>query len=182
MGVAKKNTYSFADDVLKTWLRRLVNMKGVCHEKQNKPFSGRIPMIELQSMSESQHQQLFVSWLENNSILHYAVKNEGKRSLANGARMKSEGLRKGVPDLCIPVMRGGYGGLYIEMKDPKERLKTPRKQANGYLKSGGESAKQIEWIMLLREQGYKVEVCYTWEEARYATQEYLALENPLLVK
>ena len=73
----------------------------------------------------------------------YAVPNAAKRSPRQGAYMKAEGLKAGVPDICLPVARGGYNGLYIEMK----------------IKGNKPTEKQLEWHVALREQGYRVEVC-----------------------
>lgn len=52
--------------------------------------------------------------------LLFHIPNEGKRSPWTGARMRSEGLKSGVPDLCLPVARSGYHGLYIELKAGKK--------------------------------------------------------------
>ena len=30
--------------------------------------------------------------------------------------MRREGLRKGVVDICLPIPRGGFHGLYVECK------------------------------------------------------------------
>jgi len=35
-----------------------------------------------------------------------------------GATLKAMGLRAGAPDLFLAMMRGGYGGLYLEIKGP----------------------------------------------------------------
>lgn len=53
--------------------------------------------------------------------LLYHVPNEGKRTWRTGARLKSEGLKPGVPDLCLPVARGKYHGLYVELKRRDQR-------------------------------------------------------------
>lgn len=60
----------------------------------------------------------------------YHIPNEGKRK--NGAKLKRIGLRKGIPDLCLPVPKMGFNGLYIELKKIhlKRRVKNKR---NGYL-------------------------------------------------
>lgn len=75
--------------------------------------------------------------------LIFHIPNEGKRTERNGARLKKEGLKKGIPDLFLPVARGKFHGLFIEMK-----------------KAGGKtSIEQKHWIAKLRKQGYLVEVC-----------------------
>lgn len=82
--------------------------------------------------------------------LMYHIPNEGKRSRRTGARLKAEGLRGGVPDICLPVARGGHHGLYIEMK----RVKNSRA-----------TQEQLEWIEDLIGQGYVAAVCRGCGEA-----------------
>ena len=53
--------------------------------------------------------------------LLFHVPNGGKRNAAEAARFKAMGVKAGVPDLCLPVPRGGYAGLYIEMKYGKKQ-------------------------------------------------------------
>ena len=78
--------------------------------------------------------------------LLYHVPNGGKRD-----------AKTGVPDLCLPVARGGYHSLYIELKVGKNTT----------------SPKQKEWIAALRQQGNYVSVCYGWEEAKETIENYL---------
>ena len=90
--------------------------------------------------------------------LLYHVPNEGKRSRTAGARMKAEGLKKGVPDLCLPVARGKWHGLYIELKRTK---------------GGRVSQAQREWLDALEREGYAAAVAYGWEQAREMIAAYL---------
>ena len=53
-------------------------------------------------------------WPELNLLYH--VPNGGSRHRMEAAHLKQQGVRAGVPDLCLPVARGGCHGLYIEMK------------------------------------------------------------------
>jgi len=94
-------------------------------------------------------------------VLLYAVPNGGHRHKATAARLKAEGVRRGVPDVCLPVARSGAHGLYIE-------LKTERGKA---------TFEQLGWIRALRRQGYVAEVCHGWESARSMIEHYLA-EGP----
>ncbi len=71
--------------------------------------------------------------------LLFAVPNQAARDPANQSRMKAEGLISGVPDLILPVARGGYFGWAGEMKR---------------LKSGSLSPEQREYILALRGGGY----------------------------
>jgi hypothetical protein len=48
----------------------------------------------------------------------FAVPNGGKRAPAVAAKLKAEGVRRGVPDVWCPVPRDRYCGLVIEFKRP----------------------------------------------------------------
>lgn len=71
---------------------------------------------------ESAEQEAVFQWAALNSGKYpelqfmYHVANEGKRTARYGAELKRMGLKNGVPDICLPVPRGNYHGLYIEMK------------------------------------------------------------------
>jgi hypothetical protein len=88
----------------------------------------------------------------------YSVPNGGARSATTAALMRAEGVRRGVPDLVLPVARGGHFGLYVEMKRPG-RHSTTREQR--------------EWIAGLIEQGYRAVVCVGWDAAREEIVRYL---------
>ena len=90
----------------------------------------------------------------------YHIPNGGSRNQIEAANLKKQGVRAGVPDLCLPVARGKYHGLYIEMKYGKNNL----------------SEKQKEWLSKLSEQGYATAVCYGWEAAAKVLEKYIALE------
>lgn len=87
------------------------------------------------------------------------IPNEGKRSKSYGARLKRMGLRKGFPDLIIPLVRGKYHGLFIEMK------------YNG----GKTSTDQDDWLNRLASEGYACAVCYSAEDAIRLIEKYLKL-------
>lgn len=90
-------------------------------------------------------------------LMHH-IPNGGKRSKSEAARFKAQGVKAGVPDIFLPCARGGYHGLYIELK---------------HTKGGKLSAAQKEWIDALRGRGYKVIVCYGFDEAREVIINYL---------
>ncbi len=90
--------------------------------------------------------------------LCYAIPNGGYRTKTTARLMHSEGVVGGVPDLHIPIPRGGYASLYIEMK-------------NG--KAGRLSDHQKELIPRLQAYGNKVVVCRTVEKFRKEVDEYL---------
>ena len=112
---------------------------------------------------ESEAQAMLITWTGYMQArypelkLLYHIPNEGKRSKATGARLVRMGLKKGVPDLCLPVARGKWHGLYIEMK------------ADG----GKPMPEQEEWLSDLRAQGYLCIVSWSFEYARDCIMNYL---------
>jgi hypothetical protein len=114
--------------------------------------------------TESAEQQALFQWAALQSgkypelVLLYHVPNGGSRHKAEAGRLRAEGVKSGVPDLCLPVARAGYHGLYIELKR---------------LKGGRTSANQEAWLERLEEQGYAVRLCKGWEAAARAILEYL---------
>lgn len=44
-------------------------------------------------------------------------------------KAKRSGMKKDMPDLHLPVARGGYHALFIEMKEPKKGRVRPGQQA-----------------------------------------------------
>ena len=91
--------------------------------------------------------------------LMYHVLNEGKRSAVTGSRLKQAGLKPGVPDIVLPVARGGYIGLYIELKYGKNKV----------------TENQKTWLRDLREHNHLTAVCYGWEQAKELIESYLRL-------
>lgn len=91
----------------------------------------------------------------------YHIPNGGKRGKAEAARFKAQGVKAGIPDIHLPVARGGYHSLYIELKR---------------LEGGTVSKEQKDRIADLREEGNRVEVCKGWEDAAQVIIDYLMLE------
>ena len=113
--------------------------------------------------AESDHQQALFQWAKlmqaqypELSLLH-AIGNGGKRNLIEAVRMKREGVLAGVSDIFLPVSRGGFHGLYIELKVGK----------------GKASDSQEWWIAETTKQGYYSTVCYGWVEASETIKKYL---------
>jgi hypothetical protein len=117
---------------------------------------------------ELDEQQTVAEWAEWSTgkypelKLLYHITNEGKRSLANGAALKRAGLKKGVPDLCLPCAKGGYHALYIEMK--KDKKCKPTKD-------------QKEWLANLNAAGNLAVVCHSADEAIETLKRYLNLKE-----
>ena len=111
---------------------------------------------------ETLEQQALFDWAKISGIpdleLLHAIPNGGHRNKATAGRLKAEGVKRGVPDIFLPVPKNGYHGMYIEMK----------RQKGGKL-----SVEQKEWCNRLFRNGYKVFVAEGWVEAREAILEYL---------
>lgn len=114
--------------------------------------------------TEAQEQITLMNWAALQSgkypelKLLYHVPNGGSRNKAEAGRLRAEGVKAGVPDLCLPVARGEYHGLYIELKRQR---------------GGRASGNQVEWLDALSRQGYKVALCYGWEAAAGTILRYL---------
>lgn len=112
--------------------------------------------------SEHQIQCAYFTWARLHAVARraYAVPNGGERHVAVAAKLKAEGVRKGVLDVCLPVAAGGAHGLYIEFKAGRNNL-TPE---------------QAEEAAALVRDGYAVAVCWDAVKAVNLTLIYLAGE------
>ena len=116
-------------------------------------------------LSEAEEQCKLMAWAEYcvwagvypELALLFAIPNGGKRNAAEAAHLKRQGVKAGVPDLCLAVPRGAYHGLYIELK-----VGTNKPTEN-----------QLAWLKLLKQHGYAVAVCYGAEEAKDVIDKYL---------
>jgi hypothetical protein len=91
----------------------------------------------------------------------YAIPNGGKRDPITANRLKSEGVKSGISDICLPFSKQGYHGFYLEMKKPK----------------GKESPEQKEFGAFLTSQGYLYTMCDSWDKARDAITWYLGQQE-----
>ena len=114
--------------------------------------------------TEADEQILLMQWAAYNrgkypelGMLHH-IPNGGSRNRIEAARLKAQGVCPGVPDLCLPVARGGFHGLYIELK----------RQRGGRL-----SGDQRAWLEALNRNGYRAVRCDGWEEATQVIAQYL---------
>ena len=76
---------------------------------------------------------------------------------ANSHRMVGEGVRSGIPDVCLPWPNQKYHGLYIELK----------------IKTGRVSQEQKACLDYLNSVGYRAVICWSWIEAWKAIEDYL---------
>ena len=90
----------------------------------------------------------------------YHIPNGGKRNPCEAARMKKMGVRAGVADYHLPVPRGAYTGLWIELKA------TPPHDA-------AVQSNQREWLGKMQDQGAVAVVCKGWMQAKRVIEWYL---------
>lgn len=111
--------------------------------------SGRWPMLEL----------LYA--IPNGGVrpARERIDKRGKkvRYSVEAQKLRTEGVKPGVPDICLPVASGTFHGLYIELKTL----------------TGSPSEAQRCWVAALVRQGYRAEVCRGWEQARRVIEDYL---------
>lgn len=104
-----------------------------------------------------------VAWFRYSYPKHliFAIPNGGQRNTIVASKMKTEGVLAGVPDLCIPVARDGFHGLYVELKTGKNKL----------------TQNQQHIIQKLQNEGYKCEICYSFDDFVFLVNNYLKIER-----
>ena len=119
--------------------------------------------------TEEQEQIALFSWARRLSAyipelaIMYHIPNGGSRRPREGVYLRASGVLSGVPDICLPVPRGGYGALYIELKR---------------VKRGVLSRNQKAMIEALNDAGNLAIVCKGAAEAEARILEYLGREAP----
>ena len=112
--------------------------------------------------SEAAEQSALMQWCawqrDARYRLLFAIPNGERRDKLTAARLKAQGVRSGVPDLCLPVAAGCWHGLFIELK-----------RADG----GRVAPEQVQWLAALDAQGYLAVVCRGFDEARLVLSFYL---------
>ena len=93
----------------------------------------------------------------------FAIPNGGYRTKAGAGKLRAMGVKKGVPDIFLPVKRGEFLGLFLELKRPAEEGK----------RAGQTSPEQKVWIEYLKKAGYGAAVCFGFDHARQMLIDYL---------
>jgi hypothetical protein len=135
-------------------------------------------MAQKPKIDEHQHQSDLFQWVDlqmnaypelrffhaipNGAKLPYTRRQDGTRFSRQAVYLKREGLRSGVPDTCLPVPRGSYNGLYIEMKTEK----------------GKPTEEQLAFLTFLNSQGYFACLCHGFQAAITVLEWYLNLPKP----
>lgn len=114
-------------------------------------------------MKENEEQSLLFQWAEWHPLLSgmFHIPNGEKRDAVTGARLKRMGVKAGIPDIFLPIPKGQWHGLFIEMKTDKGRV----------------SENQKTMIEHLRNNGYRVEVCRGFLKAKEVIEEYMQWAN-----
>lgn len=112
--------------------------------------------------SEAQEQKALFEWAEYFPALKWlhAIPNGGRRDKKEAADLKRQGVKAGVSDIFLPLPKGKYHGLYIEMK----------------VKGNKPTEKQTEFLEYAKGAGYAVAVTYSAEEAIKVITMYLKEE------
>jgi hypothetical protein len=122
-------------------------------------------------MSEHDEQVAVIDWCFHNIYrypnldLIYAIPNGamlggGRIGAMRMNALKAEGLRPGVSDLCLPVARRGFHGMYLEMKTL----------------TGKPSENQLEFMAGVESEGYYTALCKGSEKAINELEWYLGKE------
>lgn len=132
---------------------------------------------------ESGEQKAVFAWAALNVGKHPCLKWLHAIPNANSHKQVAEGVRSGISDICLPYPKiltikhdslfpfstddcieiKQIAGLYIELKTEKRRNQ----------KNGGCSDDQLKFIEYANSVGYKAQVCYGWQEAVKAIEDYL---------
>lgn len=115
--------------------------------------------------NEDKEQMTLIKWTQQPAIrkaypclkLLFHIPNERKCSPQQGKILKLMGVKKGVPDLFLPVPIGKYSGLWIEMKT----------------ENGKPLEEQMWWQTELTKQGYMAVICYGWIMASRTITDYM---------
>lgn len=93
----------------------------------------------------------------------YAIPNGGHRSPATAGRMKAEGVKRGISDICLPFRdwANSYLGAYIELKDGRSKKTTPE---------------QKEFLEFIQKQGYFGGVAYSCDEMLDMIESYCGIK------
>jgi hypothetical protein len=99
--------------------------------------------------TEFEEQCIIFNWAALNTSSYPCLKflfstlNGLRLPIGLAMKAKRSGLKSGVPDLCLPMPKGGFCGLYIELKRSKGGTLSPeQKDFGNYLNGAG-----YKWIV-----------------------------------
>jgi hypothetical protein len=127
------------------------------------------------SNEESKHQQAVIRWAYHTRLplagdvtpgekigdYLFAIPNGGARDAVTGSILKAEGVKSGVSDLMLPLLRKGYAGLWLELKT----------------KAGRPTPEQLAWQAKMRRAGYRAEIVVEWTAAVAELADYCGVQG-----
>ena len=116
-------------------------------------------------MSEFNHQAALFAWARNPAVLKQypclglleGSMNGVKLTIGQAGKAKAAGMLKGAHDVRLPIARGGYFGLSIELKYKKNKP----------------TLEQLAYGKRLEQEGWKVVYHWSWTDARDEIVTYL---------
>jgi len=120
-------------------------------------------LVAFPTATEAQDMEAIFQWRDvvvgtyPELALLYHIPNEGRRGWKAQRAVKRGGVLKGVPDICLPVSRCGFHGLYIEQK-----------------REGGKpTPEQLKVAKLLRAAGNAVFLSYSQDTTKEIILQYI---------
>lgn len=145
--------------------KRKLHKPSKTRDKKKAEYNDFLKQEALKPPTEHEEQAMLIEWWSMVCTgyglpewLLYAVPNGGVRHIGTAKKLKKEGVRSGVPDLCLACPMDEYHGLYIELK----RIK-------GSCTSKEQKAFHVE----LLSRGYACHVCRGFDAAKVVIEKYL---------
>lgn len=131
----------------------------------------RIPRRKAQP--EHEEQCALFTWARNPAVLRKypalalleGSMNGVKLTKTQAGKAKAAGMLKGSSDVRLPVARGHWIGLLIEMKVKPNRPTT----------------EQLDYGAAMEAEGHQFHVAYDWEQAKAIIEAYLSLPRPNVI-
>tara|TARA_R100000781_G_scaffold63337_1_gene40191 strand:- start:875 stop:1237 length:363 start_codon:yes stop_codon:yes gene_type:complete len=119
-------------------------------------------------MNEQSLQESLVIYikLKYNKLRYCSSLGGIRTTMKQAIKAKKSGYVRGFPDLQILEARGGFFGLFIELKTLKGR---PTKY-------------QKEWIEDLKDLGYSAQICKGIDQAIYCIDKYMKMNKTPRIK
>lgn len=132
-------------------------------------YSGIPLQRKRRAQPELEHQISLFTWARNPAVLRKYPQldllscslNGVKLSKAQAGKAKAAGMLAGEFDIKLPVARGVYHGLIIEMKAGQNKP----------------TVEQQWYGRRMEQEGWRVAIHWDWESARHEIENYLALSG-----
>lgn len=135
-----------------------------CCVTKSRPFRLTPPHV----LERTEQQALFqwATFMERKEprlrLLNASLNGMRASSIHQAVAAKKSGMKKGYPDVFLPVAARGWNGLFIEMK-----------RRDGV--ASDVSPEQRQWLADLTEQGYQAVIAFGWEQAARLIEGYLGI-------